>query len=350
MQRNKRDSYLFRGIIACLSLWAVLGVFLAIAQTEGDPVALVITINGELQFRESNTEDWKNAKVGEKLFEGYELRTGSVDKARIVYAASAARVLINSNTEMAISSEKVDGQAKGRINVFVGEVRSRVARGRRFDVETPSSVASVRGTDFNVGVEEDGSSNLLVLDGLVSFRNQFGEVLAEQYTKTTATTTTAPSDPVTVTPEEAEDAVKWSEEVETGYDIKLVPEGGTSMAAGEVFNLDVRIIDKKEGTLDTDANFALTSLSGGSPSVVFSLDGSDWSDSPQVSIVDGKASLKARIDEEGEYTVTASALNCSPGSVTISAETPKERRRVDLLFKESDGEDTKTMEIEIEKK
>ena len=349
MQRKMKEKTFFTGFVACLTLWIILGVFLAIAQTEGDPIAIVITINGSMEFRESSEGEWKNAKVGEKLFEGYELRTGSVDKAMIVYPTSNARVLINSNTEMAIASEEIEGRTRGRANIFVGEIRSRVARGRSFDVETPSSVASVRGTDFNVDVDDAGSSTLLVLEGLVSFRNQFGEVLAEQYTRTTATGQTAPTEPESVDPEEAEDAVQWSEEVETTYDINLVPDGGTTMAVGDVFGLDVRIIDKEQGTLDTDANFDLTSISGGG-SVLLSLDGSDWSDSPPVSIVDGKASLQARIDSEGEFTVTASAPNCSPGSVTITAQTPKEMRRVDLQFKQSDGEDTKTMTIEMEQK
>ena len=46
MQGKKWEKTFFRGIIICLSLSTVLGVLWAIAQTTGDPVAIVITING----------------------------------------------------------------------------------------------------------------------------------------------------------------------------------------------------------------------------------------------------------------------------------------------------------------
>ena len=347
MRRIKPDTILFRVLLAGITIALITGIYMAYAQTDDEtPIVLVININGALLFREPDGE-WKKAALKEKLYEGYELKTGPVDKAIILYSISGSRVLVNSNTEMVVHSEKVDGKEKGRVNVFIGEVRGKVTKGRQFDVETPSSVASVRGTDFNIDVLENGDSNLLVLEGLVSLRNQFGEVLAERYTRTKATQTSAPTEPEPVKPSEIKKKVKWSEEIETSYEIKLIPGGSAEKSVGDIFNLDIRVLDAKSGVLDNDASLTIQSLSGSPEGLVLSTDGASWSQDIQVSITSGKATVQVRIEEEGDFSINASAADCSPAQITLAASIAKEKKNIDLQYQNEDG-DTKSIIIEIE--
>ena len=129
-------------------------VFLSSISTVGfsqeqDIVAVVIRINGTLEFRKTSSDDWASAKVEDTLSNGYQLRTQTGDKAIVRYA-SGTRVLINENTHIEIQadiSRPGEKPSMERTKIMDGEIINRVKG--NYEVETPSSVASVRETEFN---------------------------------------------------------------------------------------------------------------------------------------------------------------------------------------------------------
>ena len=116
---------------------------------------------------------------------GYELDTHYV--VRTFGGASAEILLPNGHllkldedTEVELASVVAHGAESGSdvVSVAAGRVRSVVASltgtGRRFQVNTPSAVGGVRGTDFLTEVLE-GSETIAVLEGVVDFANSAGE-------------------------------------------------------------------------------------------------------------------------------------------------------------------------------
>ena len=117
---------------------------------EQDVVAEVIRINGTLEFRRTSSDDWASTKVKDTLSNGCQLRTQTDDRAMIQYA-TGTRVLINENTIIEIQADIArpgEPPSMVRTKIMEGEISNRVKGD--YEVETPSSVASVRGTEFNL--------------------------------------------------------------------------------------------------------------------------------------------------------------------------------------------------------
>src|SRR6266487_2809313 len=96
-----------------------------------------------------------------QLFEGDVLRTEPASQALIEFK-DGVQVALNENTTFKILSRWQKDKALTRIiRVKQGEVWVKTGDGpKAFEVETPVATASVRETEFNMKVQEDGQSVL----------------------------------------------------------------------------------------------------------------------------------------------------------------------------------------------
>jgi len=327
-------------------------------EEEAAPVAMVIRINGSLEYRASAGDDWGPAKPKQPLYNGNQLRTGIGNRAIIVYTSSGTRVLVNENTELEISAQIPEGKFKKptseRTRLLIGEVYSRLKEkkepGYTYEVETPSSVASVRGTEFNAKFG-DGQATFLSMLNVIEVMNQLGTVLLQQYQLTTVQTGQAPADPTTLSRNQAQNRTKWTQQVEPIWKLNIVPQGGTNQSIGEAFTLTIWAENTETGSIDTNASFTLSSFTASSGALEFSTDnGKTWGGPPEVVISNGQAVLTARGTTEGTVTITAEAEDSEPASVQISLTTPKEKKTLELNFADPDGTNEESLIIELEEK
>ena len=316
---------------------------------EQDQIAMIYKINGTLEYRESAGDDWVNAKPKSPLYNGNQLRTSTGNKA-IVFYNTGTRVLINENTTIEIQAEVETAGGKPKVErtrLILGEIYNR-AKGN-YEVETPSSVASVRGTEFDV-LTEDGTDTYVGYEGLIEIMNQFGSVLLRQLQMSTFGKGEAPGDPTDISQGEADKRRAWTEGVEPTWKLNIIPEGGTQQQLAGVFNLTIQAL--REGVIDADATFALTEFTTDSSAIEFSTDsGKTWSsDPPQITLLNGQASLSARITQEATVNITASAEDAEIASLEISATEPKGKKTLELIFTDPDGGGEKTMTWELEEK
>jgi hypothetical protein len=110
-----------------------------------------------------------------QLFEGDVLKTETASQALIEFK-DGVQVALNENTTFKILSRWQKGKPLTRIiRVKQGEVWVKTGDGpKMFEVETPVATASVRETEFNMKVQEDGQSVLTVIQGVVEFGTAFG--------------------------------------------------------------------------------------------------------------------------------------------------------------------------------
>ena len=320
---------------------------------EQNPVGLILKINGTLEIRESADGEWKAAKQRDPLYNGNQLRTQTGDKAMIIYSATGTRVLVNENTEIEIAVEVPAAGQKPtveRTKLVLGEIYSRVSKGN-YEVETPSSVASVRGTEFNAGFLEN-EATFLGMQGIITVMNDFGSVILEQLQRTTVTVNQAPAEPETVSQDEADDATAWTGEVEPTWKLNIVPEGGTEQDTGGTFTLTIMALDAKEGSIDPNASFNLTEFSADSDALEFSADtGKTWTgEAPMVMLINGQTQVMCRITEEGSVNVTATAEDAETAILGITARQAKEKKTIELFFTDPDGTGEKTLQWELEEK
>ena len=111
----------------------------------------MLRVNGTLEYRETNGKEWKTAKIGQSLCNGFQIRTLTGNKAIIVFS-SGMRVLINENTKLEITAHtpaKFQKLTTKLTRFLAGEVYSKTKPMKdgqhNTKSEYSSSVASILG-------------------------------------------------------------------------------------------------------------------------------------------------------------------------------------------------------------
>lgn len=150
--------------ILLLLLTTVLLSFLS-----ADAIALLIANKGKVSL------DRAAAKIkfqkGELLMNNDVLRTGEESFAAYKYVDASATIKMFSNSVATLNAGK-DGKTLSKtVTVSKGNVLSNVKKGSGlFRINTPTTVASVKGTEFLTKVEEGGATTFIVSDGEVEVR------------------------------------------------------------------------------------------------------------------------------------------------------------------------------------
>src|SRR5262249_5341259 len=120
------------------------------AQSEAGSVAAVV---GTLEVKRAGA--WQPAGIGVPVFAGDRVRTGPSDAAKIVLADDSV-LDIAPDSEMSLDTLIVDEPAhrfQAMLHLVRGKIRAWVSEyyrqpRARFELETPTAVAGVRGTEF----------------------------------------------------------------------------------------------------------------------------------------------------------------------------------------------------------
>lgn len=120
----------------------------------------IATSVGDVKILSAGAE--RPAATGEKLGVGDKVKTSAASRVEILDGESRVWVRENSEIEITKAPEK-----ESIFSLLAGKLRAKVKlmQGSKFNVRTPVSVASVRGTDFAM----DSGGQLLVFEGAVDF-------------------------------------------------------------------------------------------------------------------------------------------------------------------------------------
>jgi len=171
-------------------------------------VAIIQSYSGSVQItRGSNNIAGSR---GVTLNSGDIIKT-EVNSSAIIMFKNAIRISLKSSSRISLNSSSGEDNNKYSITQFDGTVISKVislASGASYEVNTPSTNAGVRGTDFTTLVGVDGSTGLIVEEGIValvkSLREQntpTGEIDNQQETQDEETVTVSAGQQAEVTQE-----------------------------------------------------------------------------------------------------------------------------------------------------
>ena len=147
------------------------------------PVAAQTTLLGTAQtalgtlvvVRPDQIEDRLQGTGAVPLYEGDVLRTEAASQA-LITLQEGIEVVLNAHTSLKLLYrwEKAHGITQ-ILRVQQGEVWVKTGAGPKpLEVETPVATAAVRGTEFNIKVQDDGQTTLTVIEGTVEFGTAFG--------------------------------------------------------------------------------------------------------------------------------------------------------------------------------
>jgi len=163
-------------VILIFTFVLVLLMFIVVAQTfvVVERLAVIDQHSGSAQVL------WRDqarpAALGTLVRAGERVRTG--EDARIgLHWADGSRIEVGPNSELVVQRcrlNKAKHTSQSRFRLNLGEiwirVRAALEPGSKFEVETPTIVAAVRGTVFAVRVSSDGTTSLEVYRGEVEIR------------------------------------------------------------------------------------------------------------------------------------------------------------------------------------
>ena len=181
-------------------------------------VGKLISLQGQVAVRRSSDTRWEPAQVGQSLMAGDSVRTGPASTTSIL-CVDETQIKLNENTVVILKSIAPSPRlqpvtpAKGgpppasHYEVPEGEIWLRNKHEKfRFELETPAVTAIIRGTELNIKVQRNGTTNVILLEGNVCIANPQGEVCLRPGEAGYAVPGQKPTKQVLVQPG---DAVQW---------------------------------------------------------------------------------------------------------------------------------------------
>jgi Tfp pilus assembly protein PilF len=143
------------------------------APASGDSVLL--TIEGSVETAAAGTMGWQPARTNEILHVGDRLRTGLRSRAT-VRLSNLTVLRVNELTTLQIQPPSAPGKQsalnleKGAAYFFSRE------RPTEMEFRTPLASGAIRGTEFNLAVDDNGTTRVTLIDGAVALNNAGGAV------------------------------------------------------------------------------------------------------------------------------------------------------------------------------
>ncbi len=137
-----------------------------------DSVALALKVKGDVEL--SREENVCEISTGEELINNDELESKEDSFAAIKFVDGSSVVKLFPNSILQINAEKEDGKLNKKSFLKMGNLWAKVIQKTGvFEVETPTTVVSVKGTEFLLTVSEMGITEIFTFTGEVQVRNKF---------------------------------------------------------------------------------------------------------------------------------------------------------------------------------
>lgn len=155
------------GLAACILAWALVPASFGATMTE------VSHVNGEVFIGTTDKGPWQPAKKGMTLAANHFIKTGDPGRVELTMPDdSIVRLASNALFEINEASFPEKEARKFSARLFLGKmwakVTSRIGTPRgTFNAHTPTAVAGVRGTVYNLEVAKDTSTRIWVYEGKV---------------------------------------------------------------------------------------------------------------------------------------------------------------------------------------
>ncbi len=146
-------------------------LFFAITLTAIAPVGLTIKVEGEVSITRNDVI--YDADKGDRLFNDDLIKTGESAFTAIKFSDNKSLVKLFPNSSLHIEAEKKGDKVDKKVKLSLGDLWAKVSKKQgKFEVENATTVASVKGTEFLITQNSDGSTEVFTFEGAVQFTNK----------------------------------------------------------------------------------------------------------------------------------------------------------------------------------
>jgi len=135
-------------------------------------IAVATKVKGTVELMGVGKTDFSNLKPGTILADGDKVRTGKSGFAAIIFIDDKTTLKLKENSEAVITGQRTAANISKKINMDQGTLRATVTKQNTdFVVQTPTSVASVKGTDFWLLSDPTNGDQIIGIEGIVGLVN-----------------------------------------------------------------------------------------------------------------------------------------------------------------------------------
>jgi len=135
----------------------------------------VASLLGTVEIRRVKQTTWLKAAKHTQIYFGDTIQTGD-DSEAVISLSDDSIMRIRANSKVVLNTRISPVEKKSSVLLFFGRLWNKVSRKalRRkvFEVQTPTAVCGVRGTDFETAAYEDGTMLVQVVSGEVGVDNE----------------------------------------------------------------------------------------------------------------------------------------------------------------------------------
>ncbi len=138
-----------------------------------DKLAVTTKKEGNVEIRKSTSGQSEELRRGTVLYDQDKISTGSDGQALIMFLDDKSQLKLKGNTEVVISGDRSTTGISKRINMDYGTLKASISEQRKgeFVISTPTSVASVKGTEFWIISDPDSGDVIVSNSGSIELVN-----------------------------------------------------------------------------------------------------------------------------------------------------------------------------------
>lgn len=192
-----------RVLLGCMALVLTLALLIPLVGCGGGGPAVpckISSVTGTVQVLKNGSTNPVNATNGMELAVGDTITTGNNGSAKLTFFdGSVMEIKANSKIVVNELSTASTGSTAVSLNEVVGSTINRIGKlvdsASKYEVDTPAAVAVVRGTVFDLLVQQNGTTNVKAEQDSVSFTASGVTVTVNQGFQSTALVGGTPSTP-----------------------------------------------------------------------------------------------------------------------------------------------------------
>ena len=135
-------------------------------------IAVATKVKGPVEIMPIGKKGFSDLEPGTILSDGDKIRTGPSGFTAIIFIDDKSTLKVKDNSEVVITGKRTAASISKKINMDEGTLRATVKKQNTdFVIQTPTSVASVKGTDFWLVSDPETGDQIIGIEGIVGLVN-----------------------------------------------------------------------------------------------------------------------------------------------------------------------------------
>tara|TARA_B100000029_G_scaffold143704_1_gene138945 strand:- start:2384 stop:3058 length:675 start_codon:yes stop_codon:yes gene_type:complete len=135
-------------------------------------IAVATKVKGTVEIMPVKKKKFNRLTPGSILSDGDKIRTGAKGFTAIIFIDDKSTLKLKENSEIVINGQRSAASIAKKINMDIGTIRATVNKqDTDFVIQTPTSVASVKGTDFWLLSNPETGDQVIGLEGTIGLTN-----------------------------------------------------------------------------------------------------------------------------------------------------------------------------------